>query len=176
METDLDLIRRLGEERGSENMDFRAYLKGHDMDCEELDSIVHQIAGEVTEQVDCSQCMNCCVELRPEPTEEEQQTIAGRLVISREQLELDYLQPNGDEDSGQPHCSFLKENRCCLEEDRPEDCRDYPFLMMEGFRWRLLGVVGNYRVCPIVFNTYELLKERLWRRRPRRRRRRRRRR
>lgn len=32
----------------------------------------------------------------------------------------------------------------------------------EDFVFRLIGVVGNYDVCPIVFNVYEQLKAELW--------------
>ncbi len=35
---------------------------------------------------------------------------------------------------------------------RPDDCRSYPHLHKRDFISRLINVIGNYSVCPIVFN------------------------
>ncbi|MFO8019271.1 MAG: hypothetical protein R6U96_11590 [Promethearchaeia archaeon] len=59
-------------------------------------------------------------------------------------------------------CPFLKDNRCQIHEVCPKECRAYPYLHKSGFTCRLLGVVENYSICPIVFNVYEALKRELW--------------
>jgi hypothetical protein len=33
-------------------------------------------------------------------------------------------------------------------------------LNKDEFVFRLMGVIGNYEICPIVFNVYEMLKRR----------------
>ena len=45
---------------------------------------------------------------------------------------------------------------------RPKDCVSYPYLLKKDFTSRLMGVIGNCSVCPIVFNVYELLKDEVW--------------
>ena len=59
-------------------------------------------------------------------------------------------------------CPFLENNICSQYKYRPKDCRSYPHLHKEDFVFRLIGVIDNYSICPIVFNVYELLKERIW--------------
>jgi Fe-S-cluster containining protein len=65
-------------------------------------------------------------------------------------------------------CPFLEGNICTVYEDRPQACRDYPFLHESGFRQRMLMVLDNTFICPIVFNTTERLKRRLPFRKPKR--------
>ena len=65
METDLQKIKLLGEKRDRENWEFRSFLKFIDMETEELDSMVHSIYQEVSSQIDCTKCANCCKEMKP---------------------------------------------------------------------------------------------------------------
>ena len=58
-------------------------------------------------------------------------------------------------------CPFLKDNKCTQYESRPLDCASYPHLHKKDFVFRLIGVVNNYSICPIVFNVYETLKNKL---------------
>ncbi|MBW1737720.1 MAG: hypothetical protein JRJ69_09220 [Deltaproteobacteria bacterium] len=53
---------------------------------------------------------------------------------------------------------------CSHYELRPEACRSFPHLHKEEFVSRLMGVIQNYAVCPIIFNVYERLKNELWHR------------
>jgi Fe-S-cluster containining protein len=88
--------------------------------------------------------------------------ISSRLEISKEEFINKYLENSEESDelriSKRP-CPFLKNNECEIYDIRPEDCRSYPHLHKKGFRTRLIGVIENYPVCPIVFNTYNQLKE-----------------
>ncbi|MFQ6083710.1 MAG: YkgJ family cysteine cluster protein, partial [Candidatus Aminicenantia bacterium] len=59
-------------------------------------------------------------------------------------------------------CPFFQNNSCIIEEARPEMCRTYPSLLEDDFRFRLLNVIKNYEICPIVFNVYEELEQILW--------------
>jgi hypothetical protein len=47
-------------------------------------------------------------------------------------------------------------------EDRPQACRDFPYLHTKGFRGRSLTALANATMCPIVFNVWQRLKQRLW--------------
>ena len=58
-------------------------------------------------------------------------------------------------------CPFLHCNKCIYYESRPADCTSYPHLHKKEFVFRLIGVINNYSICPIVFNVYEELRYKL---------------
>lgn len=60
VEIDLEKIKIIGKQKEDENWRFRSYLKGLDIEEEELDKIVHEINNNVTSQIDCTKCANCC--------------------------------------------------------------------------------------------------------------------
>ena len=43
IETDLKKIKETAQKKEDENWDFRSFLKGYDIEVEELDSIVHRL-------------------------------------------------------------------------------------------------------------------------------------
>src|ERR1035441_5518000 len=56
MLTDLVQIRLLGEKKRDENLKFRRFMKSHD----HSDRILRRIAQGIEDQIDCTQCANCC--------------------------------------------------------------------------------------------------------------------
>ncbi len=96
IETDLKKIKETAQKKETENWEFRSFLKGYDIEVEELDSI----------RGICAPIMSYAPKT------------AGRFRI------------------------FNKEE----------------------FVFRLISVIQNYAVCPIVFNVYERLKNELWHR------------
>ena len=166
IETDLKHIEEMAAERADDNWEFRTFLKQMDMATEEIDAIVHQITDEVTAQIDCTKCANCCQQIRPVLDKDDIAEFALGLKISVSEFEKKYLEPADDNPSkyafNKLPCPFLQDNLCSNYECRPKDCRSYPHLHKEDFVSRLWGVVENYSVCPIVFNVYERLKTDLW--------------
>ena len=170
-ETDLKRIAQLGEERDDENWEFRTFLKCLDMSGEELDAVVHQITAEVTSQIDCTKCANCCKQISPLLDQEDISVFAQGLKMPVSEFEKRYLSPSENDPSKYKFtelpCPFLQGERCTNYEHRPKDCRSYPHLHKSRFISRLWGVVDNYSICPIVFNVYERLKAELWHHRTR---------
>ncbi len=163
--TDLNKIKELAEKGEDENWEFRIFLKGYPMDMEELDEIVHDFYEQVIQEIDCRECGNCCREISPAFEDGDIERMAKGLKISPSEFESQYLVEDDDEFSDDLifkslPCSFLKGNLCTCYEHRPEACRSFPHLHKDEFVFRLGGVVGNYEICPIVFNVYEMLKER----------------
>lgn len=116
IETDLAYIEQMGDEREDENVAFRSFLKNLSISDEELDAIVHQINDEVTAQIDCTACANCCKVFGPILNDEDISTFASGLELSVADLESQYLklsenEPSGHEFREQP-CPFLVDNRC----------------------------------------------------------------
>ncbi len=58
-------------------------------------------------------------------------------------------------------CPLLDGTRCSCYSDRPRDCRSYPHLHEKDMTSRLIGVLENAGICPIVFSTLERLKAQL---------------
>lgn len=162
LELDLKVIKRLGKELEDENFDFRTFLKGCDSD--EVDEIVHNLHQEISAQIDCTQCGNCCNTLIPAVTKKEISRLSDIDNISPEEFENKYVEV--DRISKIKYlkdtpCRYLKDKKCTIYPDRPEECRSYPHTHKDDFIFRLFGVIDNYEVCPIVFNLYEQLKKEL---------------
>lgn len=166
IETDLKRIERLAEENEDENWEFRSFLKQLDISRQDLDAIVHQINDAVSAQIDCTACGNCCRSIKPVLDLPDVTEFARGLNISTSELEENHLKQHPEKSShfyfNALPCPFLKDNRCTNYAYRPQDCRSYPHLHKDDFLSRLMGVIGNYSICPIVFNVYERLKEELW--------------
>ncbi len=65
LETDIKKMAEMARERFDENWRFRSFLKGYDADVEEIDATVHEIYREVSAQIDCTACANCCRVVSP---------------------------------------------------------------------------------------------------------------
>jgi hypothetical protein len=126
----IDLIKLpiLAKAKEDENWRFGTFLKGCDMEPEELDRLVAKITRRVWAGIDCTKCANCCKTVRPTMSDEEVDRLAKRLGARREEFIERYLEPT-EEGSDNPWwmrstpCAFLKDNRCTVYEDRPADCR-----------------------------------------------------
>lgn len=164
MEINLVRIKALAKERGDENYAFRSFLKGLDVSDKKLDSIVREITQRVSAQIDCGTCRNCCKGPTPTVSKEEILNMTEHLKIPQQEFEERYISFNDREAACmlKSPCPFFQKNSCLVEDVKPQMCRTYPYLLKEDFRFRLLGVIDNYEVCPIVFNVYEELKRKLW--------------
>ncbi len=160
---DPDEIRRLAESRRDENFDFRSFLKGRlNWSDERLDRLVHEILKSVTAEIDCKECAHCCRVMGTGVDAEDIERIARRLGMSSEEFREKYVVRGewGEDIIDQKPCPFLDGNMCSIWEDCPKDCREYPHLHLEDVRSRSLSFLENAEVCPIAFNTLELLKAR----------------
>jgi len=165
METDINRIKKLAEEREDENWEFRYFLKTCDIPGKKIDAIVHRLYQEISSQIDCNTCGNCCKELKPALDEEDIERFSKGLGIPIEKFKEWYLiesKERGKYEFNRKPCPFLKDNKCLYPDYKPKDCQSYPHLHKDNFVSRLIGVVNNCFVCPIVFNVYEELKDELW--------------
>lgn len=166
----------LAQNKEDENCRFRQFLKMRS-DEDEVDQRVFELARRVTEKTDCTACANCCKTVRPSFSEEDIDRLAMGLGVDRQQFIETYLERTDPDDDNPWHtrstpCPFLKDNRCSVYEDRPGDCRGYPYLDQPDFTSRLWGMIERTFTCPIVYEVMEELKPQLGFRDGRRRRRR----
>lgn len=160
LELDLNKIKKLGEKRRNENFNFRSYLKNQDE--EKVDKIVHQLHAEITAKIDCTQCGNCCDKLRPALSETELKSLAEIDNLPSVEFERQFVEQDEFEEIKYLKdipCKYLKDKKCTIYNQRPDECRSYPHTHKDEFTTRLHGVIDNYEVCPIVFNLYEQLKD-----------------
>ncbi len=164
IESDLNIIKRNAKIREDENFKFRSFLKGQDS--EKIDQIVYELYEKVIEDIDCIECGKCCMELEINFQIEEIDRLTKYLKIDKEKFITESTKPDQDADTNTLYlnskpCQFLKDKKCTIYELRPEQCNSYPHLHKDNFTSRLLGVIENYEICPIVYNVYELLKLRM---------------
>jgi Fe-S-cluster containining protein len=175
MSFDLIQIRRLAEAREDENWKFRKFLKTRcDLEPDQIDRRVFETTERVWAGIDCTACANCCREVQPTFSEEEVDRLARHLGMERRQFIDQHLEPTEAHD-GNPWqtrtvpCPFLKGNLCSVYDDRPADCRQYPYLYEPEFIFRTLGMIERTFTCPIVYEVVQELKTSLgFRRRKRR--------
>ncbi len=157
LELDIGRIEEFGRLRKVENVEFRSYLKGQDFD--KIDGIVHLLNREISDQIDCTSCGNCCEKLSPCIIAKDVDRLSTRLYISPKQVKDRYTEIyEGELFFKDLPCSFLKDQKCTIYSDRPEDCKSYPHLNKSQFISRLFEMIQNYSICPIVFNVFERLK------------------
>jgi len=169
IETDLNKIQELAKKKEKENWRFRTFLKGFcPLSSEEIDRVVHRVNREVSSLIDCTKCGNCCRKIRVVLNHSDIKRFAKGLNISVTQFKEQYLVESDEKGKfwfkTEP-CPFLINNKCSQYPLRPASCRSYPHLHKKGFVFRLINVIENYAICPIVFNVYERLKSKLWHRR-----------
>jgi hypothetical protein len=165
MEKDLHKIKQLGKLKEDENYQFRAYLKGSPLPSKKIDELVHKFYREFSSQIDCKECANCCKVLSTVVDEEDIEKLAKKMRISPAEFDKTFVRFDkewGEKELKEMPCPFLEDNRCQYYEIRPKECASYPYLHKEHFTFRLLGLIENYSICPIVYNVYEALKNEIW--------------
>lgn len=116
------------------------------------------------EEIDCLSCANCCKSYSPRFKNPDIKRIAKRLGIKEGDLVAQYLQLDSDNDYvlRQQPCPFLAaDNTCDIYEDRPSDCRRFPYTDEDVMIKRVPLTLKNSTFCPITFKVLEGLKNRL---------------
>lgn len=156
--TDLNTIKKLAEEKELENDDFLSFIKSRDG--VDTDQFVHRLNKEVSDQIDCTQCGNCCRSLMINVAPGETKLLATKLGMTTSALKAQYIEESeqGKMIINTIPCHFLADNRCTIYEDRFVECREFPHLHKPNFSARLTGTLQYYPMCPIIFNVVEKLK------------------
>ena len=161
MLTDLVQIRRLGEQKRGENERFRKHLKRHSF----VERKFRRIAQSIEEQIDCTECANCCRVATVRLAERDVQKLAKFLRLSTAEFVRTYTQESQEEGlilkrTDEAGCIFLNGNLCGVYDARPHICDNFPHLIRgEG---SLLSRMWDFNdracYCPIVYNTLESFK------------------
>jgi uncharacterized protein len=164
MKVDAGNVRELAERAADGNWELRQFLKMRSAGGK-LDRLVAAITDRVWAGVDCTACANCCKDLGIGLTEEEAARMARGMGLSVQEFGAKHLEAAEAlaRSEGVPRkmrgpCPMLKDNRCTVYEDRPNQCRKYPYLHEKNFVFRTLGMIERTYTCPIVYEVFEELK------------------
>jgi len=117
---------------------------------------------EAFSKIDCLNCANCCKNHSPRFKNADIKRIAKRLRIKEGELAARYLRLDKEDDyvAKQSPCPFLSEdNSCSIYEDRPSDCRRYPYTDEDVFLKQIPLTLKNTIVCPAAFEVMQKLLE-----------------
>jgi Fe-S-cluster containining protein len=121
-----------------------------------------QLHEEAFAKTDCLACANCCRNYSPRFKQPDIKRIAKRLRLKEGELISRYLKLDTDGDfvvQTSP-CPFLgADNFCSIYEDRPSDCRRYPYTDEDVLLKRVALTLKNATVCPAVFTVLEALEK-----------------
>jgi len=162
MITDLVQIRLLGEKKRPENERFRRRLKSHD----HSDRILRRIAEGIEEQIDCTQCANCCRVATVKVSERDVERLARYLRIRPAEFVARYTTESEEEGtilrrSEEKGCVFLEGTACTVYDARPDTCQRFPHLVRGNgsIASRMWQFIDRACYCPIVYNALEAFKE-----------------
>src|SRR3974377_636267 len=130
-------------------------MKSHD----HSDRILRRIGQGIEEQIDCTQCGNCCRVATAVVTERDAERLARALRISRAQFLAEYTTEDPEEGlilrrSEETGCVFLEGASCTVYEARPDACQRFPHLVRGSgsIASRMWQFVDRASYCPIVYN------------------------
>ena len=115
---------------------------------------------EAFSKIDCLDCANCCRNYSPRFKQPDIKRLAKRLRMKEGDFVQTYLRMDEDDDYvvKQSPCPFLADdNTCDVYEDRPSDCRRYPYTDEDVLLKRVPLTLKNATVCPAVFVVLEEL-------------------
>ena len=134
-------------ERGDKNKMLRALPDLHE---------------EAFSKIDCLQCANCCKNYSPRFKNPDIKRIAKVMRMKEGEFTSKYLRLDneGDYVTKQSPCPFLgDDNACSIYEDRPSDCRRYPYTDEDVLLKKVALTLKNVTVCPATFAVLEKLLE-----------------
>lgn len=146
-----------------ENLRFRIWLKNH-ADDEKLDMQFRRLHEKLFVDYDCRQCANCCRKFQTVVLPGEICAMAGQLGMAVPDFIRDYtimVEDDGVQSRGfDAPCPMLMEDGGCRVQDcKPGECRAFPYTDRPGRLGSMYSVLNFARVCPVVFEILQRLKQ-----------------
>ena len=119
---------------------------------------------EAFSKVDCLQCANCCKNYSPRFKTPDVKRISRVLGLRESAFIEKYLlvDDEGDFVVNTKPCPFLgADNFCSIYEDRPSDCRRFPYTDEDVIVKRKDLTLKNSTFCPITYYVLEKLVEKI---------------
>ena len=119
---------------------------------------------EAVSKIDCLQCANCCKNYSPRIKTPDIKRISRHLRMRESEFIDKYLvvDEDGDFVVNTKPCPFLgADNFCSIYEERPSDCRRFPYTDEDVIIKRKELTLKNSSFCPITYYVLEKLTEKL---------------
>ena len=119
---------------------------------------------EAFSKIDCLQCANCCKNYSPRFKTPDIKRISKVLGLRESELIEKYLlvDEEGDFIVNTKPCPFLgSDNFCSIYEDRPSDCRRFPYTDEDVIIKRKELTLKNSTFCPITYYVLVKLTEKM---------------
>ena len=122
--------------------------------------VLPSLHEEAFEQVDCLACANCCKNYSPRFKTPDIKRISTVLSLKESVFIERYLRidEEGDYVLKSKPCPFLgTDNYCSIYDDRPSDCRRFPYTDEDVFVKRPQLTLKNTSFCPAAYYVVEKL-------------------
>jgi len=166
--TDLDQIKILAQQH-HDDFEVLGYTLElyEDITDERVDAWVENIAQPIVDEIDCTECANCCRSLDVYVTENDVKLLMNEFHISLDNIEtvIDHDSAHQVKEWGKfraKPCGFLNGKLCSVYENRPETCRTYP-VFTPDFRWMIDDIIEGASICPIIYNVLIRLSKDIYR-------------
>ena len=125
---------------------------------------IPELHEKAFEEIDCLQCARCCKRYSPRFKMPDIKRISKTVQLSETDFIQKYLRydEDGDYVALSAPCPFLGEdNHCGIYEDRPSDCKRFPYTDEDVLLKRPQLTLKNSSFCLIVVSVLEGLMEKL---------------
>lgn len=162
MTIDIEKYHQLALQKQKEHRKFLADLKRKAP--KDLDKIVKELHNEVFQEIDCTECANCCKDLGPDLTEADIAKISKLFRMKLSTFETTYLRvdEDGDKVFKSVSCPFLGgDNLCSIYDVRPKACAAFPHTDRKKFTQINHLTLKNTLICPAAYEFVERLRKRM---------------
>lgn len=138
--------------------DYQRLLKRGDKN--KMLKIIPCLHENAIEEINCLECANCCKNYSPRFKTPDIKRISRFLKMKEGDFIELYLRldEEGDYVVKSSPCPFLgQDNYCSIYDERPSDCRRFPYTNEDVLIKRPALSLKNSEFCPIVFHVFENL-------------------
>jgi uncharacterized protein len=155
-----DLLINWQKKSGERQKIYKQFL--HRADKNTVLKQLPELNDEAFEKIDCLKCANCCKNFSPRFKTPDVKRISRHLRLRESDFIEKYLtvDEDGDYVANAKPCPFLgDDNYCTIYDERPSDCRRFPYTDEDFILKRQPMALKNSTFCPITYYVIEKLIE-----------------
>jgi Fe-S-cluster containining protein len=153
-----DILKNWEKKSADNQKKYKQFL--HRADKNRVLKVLPELHEEAFSKIDCLQCANCCKNYSPRFKTPDIKRISKVLGLRESDFIDKYLRVDEDGDFvvNEKPCPFLgTDNFCSIYEDRPSDCRRFPYTDEDVIVKRKELTLKNSTFCPITYYVLEKL-------------------
>jgi Fe-S-cluster containining protein len=153
-----ELLKNWEKKSAERSKSYKSYLKRANKN--QVLSQLPDLHQEAFSKVDCLACANCCKNYSPRFKTPDIKRISKLLGMKESAFIETYLKldEEGDFVVKSSPCPFLgTDNYCSIYEDRPSDCKRFPYTDEDVFIKRAALTLKNTSFCPAAYYVMEKL-------------------